>query len=262
MDNKLSIYNLSRSWFDFCFDNPEKVKPNHTALYFFAIEQCNRLGWKEKFGLPTTMAKEAIGIHSYNTFINTLNDLVSFGAIIMIQKSKNQYSSNIIALSNFNKANDKALDEAFIKHDAKQCESTEQSIDSIIIQITNTQLNNIQIESLRSIVAKYDSNKKLTFNFKKSLIELGVNENIVSEYLQIRKSKKAVNTETAFNSIKKEIEKTNYPANDCIQMAVKRSWAGFEAEWYLNALKSKIHEASKDTRSCTNWETKEINSNF
>ena len=72
-------YSLSRKWFDFCFDNPEKIKPNHTALYFFCIEHCNRLGWKEKFGLSSSMAKEAIGIRSYNTYIKTLRDLVDFG---------------------------------------------------------------------------------------------------------------------------------------------------------------------------------------
>lgn len=116
-------YELSRKWFDFCFENPEKITSNHSALYFFCIEHCNRLGWKEKFGLPTTMAKEAIGIRSYNTYINTLNELIEFGFIKLIEKSKNQYSSNIIALSNFNKALDKALDKALIKHDTKQSES-------------------------------------------------------------------------------------------------------------------------------------------
>jgi hypothetical protein len=124
-------YELSRVWFNFCFDNPEKIKPNHTALYFFCVEHCNRLGWKSKFGLPTTMAKEAIGIRSYNTYINTLNDLVEWGFIEMIERSKNQYSSNIIALSKFDKALDEALDRAFIKHGTKQGESTGQSIDSI-----------------------------------------------------------------------------------------------------------------------------------
>jgi hypothetical protein len=116
-------YELSRKWFDWSFENPEQINPNHTALYFFIIEHCNRLGWKEKFGLPTTMAKEAIGIRSYNTYINTLNDLVEFGFINLIEKSKNQYSSNIIALSNFDKAHDKALDKALIKHTTKQGES-------------------------------------------------------------------------------------------------------------------------------------------
>jgi hypothetical protein len=132
----MNSYELSRAWFDWCFENPEKITPNHTALYFFCVEHCNRLGWKERFGLPTTMAKEAIGIRSYNTYIKTLNDLVEFGFIKMVEKSKNQYSSNIIALSKFNKALDKALDKAFIKHMIKQDESTSESIDSIDKQIT------------------------------------------------------------------------------------------------------------------------------
>jgi len=132
----MSGYDLSRNWFNWCFDNPERITPNHTALYFFCIEHCNRLGWKEKFGLPTTMAKEAIGIRSYNTYIKTLNDLIDFGFIKMVEKSKNQYSSNIIALSKFNKALDKALDKALIKHTTKQGESTVQSISSIDKQVT------------------------------------------------------------------------------------------------------------------------------
>lgn len=133
----MNSYDLSRKWFDWTFENPERINPNHTALYFFIIEHCNRLGWKEKFGLPTTMAKEAIGIRSYNTYINTLNDLVQFGFINLIEKSKNQYSSNIIALSNFDKAHDKALDKALIKHGTKQRES----IDSINKQETKEQIN-------------------------------------------------------------------------------------------------------------------------
>lgn len=132
----MNSYDLSRKWFDWTFENPERINPNHTALYFFIIEHCNRLGWKEKFGLPTTMAKEAIGIRSYNTYINTLNDLVEFGFVNLIEKSKNQYSSNIVALSNFDKAHDKALDKALIKHGTKQREST----DSINKQETKEQI--------------------------------------------------------------------------------------------------------------------------
>ena len=133
--NSLNGYELSRAWFDFSFENPEKIKPSHGILYFFIIEHCNRLGWKDKFGLPTTMAKEAIGIRSYNTYINTLNDLVDWGFIEMVEKSKNQYSSNIVAISKFNKALDKALDKALIKHGTKQRES----IDSINKQLTSKQ---------------------------------------------------------------------------------------------------------------------------
>lgn len=130
-------YELSRTWFDFCFKNPEKITPLHTALYLFAVEHCNRLGWKEKFGLPTEMAKEAIGVKNWHTYIKAFNDLVDWGFFILIEKSKNQYSSNIIALSKIDEALDEALDEAIAKHISKQPQSTYQSTDSIIKLITN-----------------------------------------------------------------------------------------------------------------------------
>jgi hypothetical protein len=141
MNKEVSIYEYMKDWFDFCFENPESINPNHSALYFFILSHSNRLGWKNKFGLPTTMSMEAIGIKSYNTYIKCFNDLCSFGCIEVIERSKNQYSSNIIALSKFDKAFDKALDKATIKHVTKQGESTEQSNSSIIILNTNTLIN-------------------------------------------------------------------------------------------------------------------------
>ena len=134
-------YDLSRKFWDFSFENPDKIRPAHAALYFFSIEHCNRMGWKLKFGLPTTMAMEALGIKSYNTYSKTLRDLVDWGFVTMIERSKNQYSANIIALSYF----DKALDKAMIKHTSKQSESTRQSIDSIDKHLTfNIKHKNIQ----------------------------------------------------------------------------------------------------------------------
>lgn len=150
----MDYFKLTRTFWDFTFENPEKIKPNHCALYLFIVEHCNRLGWKRKFGLPTTMAKDAIGIRSYNTYINTLNDLVAFGLIEMLEVSKNQYSSNIVAISNFDKALDKALDKASIKHVTKQSESTIQSIDSIDKHITNKQINNKANLEIRSLAFK------------------------------------------------------------------------------------------------------------
>lgn len=149
----MNSYELSRKWFDWCFENPEKVSPNHSALYFFAIEHCNRLGWREKFGFPTEMAKDAIGIKSYTTYIKTLNDLVDFGFIVMIEKSKNQYSSNIIALTNFDKALDKALDKAISTHLVKQVESNV-SINKLL-NIKTIKLLNIYYEKVNLNLEKW-----------------------------------------------------------------------------------------------------------
>jgi len=124
MNEQLNTFELSRKWFNYGFDNPEKIKPLHTAIYFFAIEHCNRLGWKQKFGFPSQMVMEALGIKNWRTYSKGLNDLVDFGFIEMIETSKNQYSSNIIAIVKNTKAPTKALDKALQKHSTKQGQST------------------------------------------------------------------------------------------------------------------------------------------
>jgi hypothetical protein len=146
----MDIYSLTRNFWDYSFENPDKLKPNHAAIYFFAIEHCNRLGWKEKFGLPTTMVMEAVGIKNYKTYHSALLDLIDIGLIDLIEKSKNQYSSNVIALVNFTKANTKALDKALLKHLPKHIPKQVQSIASIDIQSYNTTIlpiNNIKSDS-------------------------------------------------------------------------------------------------------------------
>ena len=113
-------YDLSRDWFDWCFENPDIITPNHSALYFFIIEHCNRMGWKEKFGLPMEMAKSAIGIKNYKTYSKTFENLVEWGFVKVYQRSKNQYSANVIGLVENTKANTKALTKATLKHSQKQ----------------------------------------------------------------------------------------------------------------------------------------------
>lgn len=122
-----SYFDYMRSFWDFAFENPDKIKPNHCALYAFCVEHCNRLGWKEKFGLPTSMVMEATGIKSYSVYKKHFDDLAKFGFFSVINWSKNQYSSNVIALKENVKAHNKALDKAMIKHTSKQTRSTNQS---------------------------------------------------------------------------------------------------------------------------------------
>ena len=136
----MNSYDLSRNWFNFCFDNPELISPSHTAIYFFAIEHCNRLGWKVKFGFPTMMVCDAIGIKKASTYIKYLNDLVEWGFIKMIQKSSNQYSANIISLVVADPKKGEALDKAIVKHRDKQGISTS-PIDKPIEPITIKQDN-------------------------------------------------------------------------------------------------------------------------
>ena len=78
------------------------------------------------------------------------------------------------------------------------------------------------------------NNKGKRFDFKQSLIEIGVLPEVAEDWMQVRKAAKATNTETAFNRIKHEIEKSGLSANECITIAVSRSWRGFQADWVAN----------------------------
>lgn len=75
---------------------------------------------------------------------------------------------------------------------------------------------------------------KNIFSFRKSLCVYGFDEKLIDEWLQVRKSKKSVNTETALNTFIKEVEKSNLPKNQILEMCVSNSWAGFKNEWLTN----------------------------
>ena len=79
------------------------------------------------------------------------------------------------------------------------------------------------------------------FNFKTALIDLGVENSVVSDWLQVRSKKKATNSETAFKKIKSELDKSPISPNDSITKAVEKSWSGFEAAWLGNQ-KSELNE--------------------
>ena len=83
------------------------------------------------------------------------------------------------------------------------------------------------------------NNKVSKFDFKQSLIDIGVASEVAEDWMQVRKAKLAANTETAFKRIVHEIEKSGLPANECITIAVSRSWQGFQADWIANQHRSR-----------------------
>lgn len=109
-----------KKWFEWTFENPEKITPTHTALYFFCIYVQKSFGNKEKFTLNSSVAMESLGIASYNTYNKALNDLIKWKFIKEITRAKNQYQNSCFALSFFDKAQYKALDEALLQTGKEQ----------------------------------------------------------------------------------------------------------------------------------------------
>lgn len=105
-------YELTRQWWDFSFENQDKVASKHCALYMWIIEKNNRLGWVENFGFPIDEAGAAIGIRKIQTVREALNDLVEWGFVRMVVRSTNQYKANVISIVNCKIQSGNSLDQA------------------------------------------------------------------------------------------------------------------------------------------------------
>ena len=157
-----------KKWFEWTFQNPEKITTNHTALYMFCVYVQQSFGNKDKFTLNTSVAMESLGIASYNTYNKTLNDLIKWKFLKEIVRAKNQYQNSCFALSKFDKAQYKALGTALLQNGEiqkvtsvkidKEKKSEIPTFNEFFTFISLIDEYKEKAESLRySIQAKYDS---------------------------------------------------------------------------------------------------------
>lgn len=145
----MNSYQLSKIFCDWAIENPSRVKPEHYAIYFFAIERCNRLSWKRNFGLPAFEVMEVTGIKSYNSYKKYFEELVEFGFFEVVQRSKNQHTACVVALSNFDKATQKQIEstcEADDKATQKQVQDT-RDINKLVKTSKNLETKNEEEDS-------------------------------------------------------------------------------------------------------------------
>lgn len=73
---------------------------------------------------------------------------------------------------------------------------------------------------------------KEIFSFKNSLIAFGFEQNLVEDWLKVRKTKKATNTQTAFKKFVEQVLKTNATYDEVLELCIERSWSGYKSEWF------------------------------
>ena len=84
------------------------------------------------------------------------------------------------------------------------------------------------------------------FNFKNELLALGVDKDILDDWMIVRTKKKSSNTKTALKGLLSEIEKSGISTPEAIKISAENSWSGFKASWYANLLPS---QQAKSTHS-------------
>ena len=64
----------------------------------------------------------------------------------------------------------------------------------------------------------------------------GVCESVWSDFVALRKAKKAKITQTALNGLEREARKAQIPLEDALRICCERGWAGFKADWIASHL--------------------------
>lgn len=73
----------------------------------------------------------------------------------------------------------------------------------------------------------------------------GVSETVWSDFLSIRKAKRAPLTQTALEAIQREADKAGLSLQQALQVCCARGWQGFKAEWVQDRPQSQQRTTSK-----------------
>ena len=69
-----------------------------------------------------------------------------------------------------------------------------------------------------------------------------VSQGVWDDFVQMRKAKKAVVTDTAIKQISKEAERASISLENALQECCARGWTGFKAEWHTKAQQGQAAE--------------------
>ena len=255
------IYSLIREWFDFTFENQDKVRPIHCAVYLWHVELNNRMGWVENFASPATQTMAACGILNYKTYKSCFDDLVSWGRIGIVKASKNQHQANIItilalvkntnthtntltkadfsplesALVNFTKATTKALTKADLEDN-----------ESALVKNTNTPTNTLPPHLPKHLPTHLPHNKTNKQTEKETNKPIDLNAPAANlfgkpEAEKKEKKKSAAKKEKKIEPIeqKKEIV---YPFVSAEFLAAWSNWKDYKGKEHKFYFKSELSE--------------------
>lgn len=104
---------------------------------------------------------------------------------------------------------------------------TPQSVNADTYQSVNADTN-LPIESTNNLPIEPTNKKQI----KKIDFFSGISEQVVADYLAVRKAKKAPPvSQTVFDGLLRESSKAGYSLEDALRTCIERNWVGFNADW-------------------------------
>jgi len=213
----------------------EDLTPNHKLLFLYLVtnEKTNMLGIYEssikKISFETGLKKDDVlkGLKEFEK-VNKVKYINNY--VILINFMKHQkFNTNMkkSAIDIYNNLPKELKDSTITV-----CKSNPSKGFESLLKCFGM-VSKVEVEVEDEIETKEeDENKSLPFSFYNSLLKLGADKQLASEWLKVRKTKKATNSQTAFNSFVKQLEKTNATVNEILELCVIKSWSGFKSEWY------------------------------
>jgi hypothetical protein len=156
------MFEYFNGYWDWASNNPNKINPTSTAIYFYILSVANELHWKESFGLSSTQIMNGVKIATYKTYKKHFDELVDSGLIKVIEPSINQYKSNVIALVKFTIARPKQS----IEQGVSTNQSTTHNHKTIKDVKDYKEYVEISVEESTLVVPKKKQTKKERFDYK------------------------------------------------------------------------------------------------
>lgn len=198
-------------WYFTILQEMRKMGLKGNELIAFAVINGFSQNGQGSFHGSLASLQEMCGIASRQTMIDVLKSLVEKGLINKTETILNGVKNVSYSVCPKNGQGVQKMDKGCLKNGHN----------------INNDINNTPTEYI-------NKDKDVRFDFKKSLLEIGVSPQVAEDWLKVRKAKKAANTKTAFERIHTEIMLSGMSADECIRIAVERSWQGFKAEWVDN----------------------------
>ena len=110
----------------------------------------------------------------------------------------------------------------------------ERSISSTDNVNVSVSVNDSVSDNVTDSVILLKKETKSIFSFERSLLDYGFDRQLVTDWLKVRKTKKATNTETAFKNFIAELEQRTCNINEVLEICVEKSWSGFKWSWIDN----------------------------
>ncbi len=136
--------------------------------------------------------------------------------------SKSTSKNTVIKVVNY------GLHQTANKQTNKQVTSNQQASNK---QVTTTNNDNNDNKDNKDNNDNKEINKPTAFNFRNSFLDLGVNNDILNDWLAVRKKKGSVNSKTAFNLFVNEVKKSKLNISQAVEMCAGRSWASYKVEY-------------------------------